>query len=98
MVREFHPPCCQSTLSIRTACNEDVVGGRPTSGSPRHAPDGVLAPHTLPVAITCLGSNSHGGWPQIAAGSVLSIMPIVVICLVAQRCFIAGLTGGAVDG
>jgi ABC-type glycerol-3-phosphate transport system permease component len=53
---------------------------------------------TLPSAITCLGSNFHGGWPQIAAGLVLSIMPILVIFLVAQRCFIAGLTGGAVDG
>jgi hypothetical protein len=35
---------------------------------------------------------------QIAAGSVLSIMPILVIFLVARRYFIAGLTGGAVDG
>jgi putative chitobiose transport system permease protein len=53
---------------------------------------------TLPVAITFLDSNFYGGWRQIAAGSVLSILPILIVFLLAQRYFLAGLTAGAVKG
>ncbi|HET8631160.1 MAG TPA: carbohydrate ABC transporter permease [Thermomicrobiales bacterium] len=53
---------------------------------------------TLPIAITFLDSNFYGGWRQIAAGSVLSIIPILIVFLFAQRYFIAGLTTGALKG
>jgi putative chitobiose transport system permease protein len=53
---------------------------------------------TLPIAITFLDSNFYGGWRQIAAGSVLSIIPILAVFLAAQRYFISGLTTGALKG
>jgi putative chitobiose transport system permease protein len=53
---------------------------------------------TLPIAITFLDSNFYGGWRQIAAGSVLSIIPILIVFLVAQRYFISGLTAGSLKG
>ena len=53
---------------------------------------------TLPVAITFLDSNFYGGWRQIAAGSVLSILPILVVFAFAQRYFMEGLTAGAIKG
>lgn len=53
---------------------------------------------TLPIAITFLDSTFYGGWRQIAAGSVLSILPILAVFLAAQRYFMAGLTAGAVKG
>ena len=53
---------------------------------------------TLPLAITFLDSNFYGGWRQIAAGSVLSILPILVVFAFAQRYFMAGLTAGAIKG
>jgi putative chitobiose transport system permease protein len=53
---------------------------------------------TLPIAITFLDSNFYGGWRQIAAGSVLSIIPILAVFLAAQRYFISGLTAGALKG
>jgi putative chitobiose transport system permease protein len=53
---------------------------------------------TLPIAITFLDSNFYGGWRQIAAGSTLSIIPILIIFLFAQRYFISGLTAGSLKG
>jgi len=53
---------------------------------------------TLPIAITFLDSNFYGGWRQIAAGSTLSIIPILVVFLAAQRYFISGLTAGSLKG
>jgi putative chitobiose transport system permease protein len=53
---------------------------------------------TLPVAITFLDSNFYGGWRQIAAGSVLSILPVLLVFILAQRYFMAGLTAGALKG
>lgn len=53
---------------------------------------------TLPIAITHLDSTFYGGWRQIAAGSVLSIIPILIVFLLAQRYFISGLTTGSVKG
>lgn len=53
---------------------------------------------TLPIAITFLDSNFYGGWRQIAAGSVLSILPILAVFLAAQRYFISGLTTGSLKG
>ncbi len=53
---------------------------------------------TLPIAITFLDSNFYGGWRQIAAGSTLSIIPILLVFLAAQRYFISGLTAGSLKG
>lgn len=53
---------------------------------------------TLPIAITFLDSTFYGGWRQIAAGSTLSIIPILLVFLAAQRYFISGLTAGSLKG
>lgn len=53
---------------------------------------------TLPVAITFLDSNFYGGWRQIAAGSVLSVIPVLIIFAFTQRYFMEGLTAGAIKG
>ncbi len=53
---------------------------------------------TVPVALTFLDSTFYGGWRQTAAGSVLSIIPILIVFLAAQRHFISGLTAGSIKG
>ena len=53
---------------------------------------------TLPIALTFLDSTFYGGWRQTAAGSVLSILPILIVFLAAQRYFIRGLTAGSLKG
>jgi len=54
--------------------------------------------YTLPVGISYLAGTFSANWRLIAAGSVLSIMPIVAVFIGLQRFFIGGQTAGAVKG
>lgn len=54
---------------------------------------------TLPVGLALLARRNTVVWGQTMAGTVVAVMPMVVIFLVMQRRFIEGLTAGAVkDG
>jgi multiple sugar transport system permease protein len=37
-------------------------------------------------------------WAQISAGSVVLSIPVVLLCIFAQKYFVQGLTVGAVKG
>lgn len=54
--------------------------------------------YTLPVGISYLAGTFSANWRLIAAGSVLSIIPIVLVFVGLQRFFIGGQTAGAVKG
>ena len=54
--------------------------------------------YTLPVGISYLAGTFSANWRLIAAGSVLSILPIVAVFIALQRFFIGGQTAGAVKG
>lgn len=54
--------------------------------------------YTLPVGISYLAGTFSANWRLIAAGSVLSIVPIVIVFVALQRFFIGGQTAGAVKG
>ena len=53
---------------------------------------------TLPVGINNLSSAFSADYRLVAAGSIVSIIPIVVFFLALQRYFISGTTEGAVKG
>ena len=55
---------------------------------------------TLPVGLTLLqNSESNGaGWGILMAGSVLVILPVLIIFAMLQRYIVAGLTQGSVTG
>jgi multiple sugar transport system permease protein len=44
------------------------------------------------------GGSTEIEWPLLMAASLLSVAPVLVLFALAQRFFIAGLTGGAVKG
>lgn len=54
---------------------------------------------TLPVGLTLLASNESGpqGWGVMMAGSVLVILPVLVIFAMLQRYIVAGLTQGSLS-
>jgi len=54
--------------------------------------------YTLPVGIAYLAGTFSANWRLIAAGSLISIIPIVIIFLFLQKFFIGGITEGAVKG
>ena len=61
--------------------------------------DGSVAP--LPVGLTLLQDNENPGstnWGPVMAGTVLTMLPMLVIFLLLQRHMIKGLTSGAVKG
>jgi ABC-type glycerol-3-phosphate transport system permease component len=43
-----------------------------------------------------LQSRNTSNWGQIMAGTVLTALPMIVVFLLMQRQFIAGMTAGAV--
>lgn len=57
---------------------------------------------TIPVGIAFLHSQlnvgymEHSPWGPVIAGTVLSILPIIICLMIMQRFFIRGLTAGAV--
>ena len=56
------------------------------------------AMYTLPVGINNLQGMFSANWRYIAAGSIISIVPIIVFFLMMQRYFISGENDGAVKG
>ena len=56
------------------------------------------AMYTLPVGINNLQGMFSSNWRYIAAGSILSTIPIIIFFLMMQRYFISGENDGAVKG
>ena len=56
------------------------------------------AMYTLPVGINNLQGMFSANWRYIAAGSILSTVPIIIFFLAMQRYFISGENDGAVKG
>jgi ABC-type glycerol-3-phosphate transport system permease component len=56
--------------------------------------------YTLPIGLANLISQpgSTAGYRPLMAGTLLSLVPVVVLFFVLQRDFIAGLTSGALKG
>ena len=54
--------------------------------------------YTLPVGINNLQGMFSANWRFIAAGSIISIIPIIVFFLAMQKYFISGENDGAVKG
>ncbi|ARJ07735.1 ABC transporter permease [Cnuibacter physcomitrellae] len=55
---------------------------------------------TLPVALANLQSGAFGtlNWGVLEAGAIVSAVPCIVVFLLLQRYYVAGLTAGAVKG
>jgi arabinosaccharide transport system permease protein len=56
------------------------------------------AKFTLPIGLSSLMSPYGNNYQLLIAGSVLSIVPIVILFFSAQKHFIAGMTAGSVKG
>ena len=56
------------------------------------------AMYTLPVGINNLQGMFSANWRLIAAGSVISTIPIIVFFLAMQKYFISGENDGAIKG
>jgi putative chitobiose transport system permease protein len=54
--------------------------------------------YTLPLGVNTLAGSFSANWRYIAAGSIISILPIIIIFSILQRHFIAGAMKGAVKG
>jgi len=46
---------------------------------------------TLPLGLSTLQGQYSTAWNQLMAGTVLSIIPIVIVYILAQRHFVEGL-------
>jgi multiple sugar transport system permease protein len=53
---------------------------------------------TLPVAITLFAGEHTEPWGEIAAASVVAMVPVMLVALAFQRWIVTGLTTGAVKG
>lgn len=53
---------------------------------------------TLPLSIYNFAGLYHTRWNLIFAGSIITILPVLLIYIIGQRYIIAGLTSGAVKG
>ena len=53
---------------------------------------------TVPVAISMFPGEFSVPWGDMAAASILSTLPIIIVVLICQRKIVAGLTTGAVKG
>ncbi|TCT21755.1 carbohydrate ABC transporter membrane protein 2 (CUT1 family) [Melghiribacillus thermohalophilus] len=54
--------------------------------------------YTLPLGLQKLTGLFSSNWRIIAAGSILSVIPIMTIFIILQRYFISGATKGAIKG
>lgn len=54
--------------------------------------------YTLPLGVNALAGSFTSNWRYIAAGSVLSVLPIIIFFIFMQRYFIDGAMKGAVKG
>ena len=53
---------------------------------------------TLPIGLSSLMTPYGNNYDMLIAGSVLAIIPIVIVFLFNQRSFIAGLSAGGIKG
>ncbi|GHT63178.1 binding-protein-dependent transport system inner membrane protein [Spirochaetia bacterium] len=53
---------------------------------------------TLPPGVVAMMNQSNLAWDQLSAASVMASLPLVILCIVAQKYFIQGLTAGSVKG
>lgn len=53
---------------------------------------------TLPIALTSLVGLQQQQYGALMAGTLLSVLPVIVLFLLLQKEFVAGLTAGAVKG
>lgn len=56
------------------------------------------AKRTLPIALANFQGQYTTQWGIVFAGSLIAILPIILLFLLLQRYFIAGITAGAVKG
>ncbi len=56
------------------------------------------AKFTLPIGLSSLMSPYGNNYQLLIAGSVLSVIPIILLFIAAQKFFIEGLTAGSVKG
>jgi multiple sugar transport system permease protein len=54
--------------------------------------------YTLPVGLAHYAFQYQTLWPQVMAGAMVVILPILIVYIFAQRYFIEGLSSGAVKG
>ncbi|WP_027965355.1 carbohydrate ABC transporter permease [Halalkalibacillus halophilus] len=54
--------------------------------------------YTLPLGLNMLSGTFTSDWRLIAAGAIISMLPIIIIFLALQRFFISGAMKGAVKG
>ena len=54
--------------------------------------------YTLPVGVNDLQGMFSANWRLIAAGSIISIIPIIIFFLIMQKYFVSGQNEGAVKG
>ena len=54
--------------------------------------------YTLPLGVAFLSNAFSSNWRLIAAGSIISIVPVIVLFLMLQRYFIRGSIQGALKG
>lgn len=54
--------------------------------------------YTLPVGISYLSGTFSSNWRYIASGSIISILPILMVFLFLQKYFIKGAVAGSVKG
>lgn len=53
--------------------------------------------YTLPLALEMLASGNVPRYNEIMAGSLILVVPVIVLFLVAQRYFVNGLAGAVKD-
>ncbi|PKL42179.1 MAG: sugar ABC transporter permease [Candidatus Riflebacteria bacterium HGW-Riflebacteria-1] len=53
---------------------------------------------TLPVALVSLTSQHFGSWGMLLAGGVVTALPSLIVFMVAQRAYVAGITSGSSKG
>lgn len=51
---------------------------------------------TMPVAVASIWTDVAGCWGEVAAASVVTIMPILIVAMLAQKHMVRGLTFGAI--
>lgn len=54
--------------------------------------------YTLPVGVNDLQGMFSANWRYIAAGSIISVIPIIIFFIIMQKYFVSGQSEGAVKG
>jgi multiple sugar transport system permease protein len=58
---------------------------------------GGEAAKTMPVALGGLVTEQRAEWGQLAAGGVMTMLPVIVFALLVRRYFLTGMTAGGVN-